>query len=182
MEFLRYGRAAHDRATFDDSHLQTGAGEVSSTGEAIVARSDDHYVTLIHHRSEMWFRFREITLKPTISSKRLPGRVMDEDQDSAFPACNSAVPACNCAVGVPAVSRSTDHSQTDLAVVWRVGKRLEHVLVFFPVPTSARLCVRACADTVGNHRAASLHPRQLACLESCQSSGDRIAGVEERRR
>src|SRR5215510_16387359 len=56
MEFLRYGRATHDRATFDDSHLQTGAGEVSSTGEAIVARSDDHYVTLIHHRSEMWFR------------------------------------------------------------------------------------------------------------------------------
>src|SRR5262245_50893999 len=100
-------------------------------------------------------------------------RVMDEDQDSAFPACNSAfpacnsaVPACNSAVGVPAVSRSTDHSQTDLAVVWRVGKCVEHVPVFFPVPTSARLCVRACADAVGNHRAAGLHPRQLACLES----------------
>src|SRR5262249_5197060 len=56
---------------------------------------------------------------------------MDEDQDSAFPACNSAVPACNSSVVVPAVPRSTDQSQTDLAVVWRVGKRLEHVLVFF---------------------------------------------------
>jgi hypothetical protein len=56
MEFLRYSCAAHDRATFDDTHLQTGAGEVSSAGEAIVARSDDHYVTLVHHRSEMSFR------------------------------------------------------------------------------------------------------------------------------
>jgi hypothetical protein len=51
-----FGRAAYDRATFDDSHLQPGAGEVSSTGEAIVARSNDHYVTLIHRRSAMSFR------------------------------------------------------------------------------------------------------------------------------
>src|SRR5215475_12216664 len=56
MEFLRYGCAAHDRATFDDMHLQTGASEVSSAGEAIVARSDDDYVTLIHYRSETSFR------------------------------------------------------------------------------------------------------------------------------
>src|SRR5262245_10171339 len=103
---------------------------------------------------------------------------MDEDQDSAFPACNSAVPACNSAVGVPAVSRSADHSQTDLAPVWRVGKRLEHVPVLFSVLTSTWLRVCACADTMGNYRAASLHPHRLACLESSQSSGDRIAGVE----
>jgi hypothetical protein len=56
MEFLGYSRAAHDRATFDDLHLQPGAGEVSSTSEAIVARSNDHHVTLIHHRSAISFR------------------------------------------------------------------------------------------------------------------------------
>ena len=100
---------------------------------------------------------------------------MDEDPDSAFPACNSAV-------RVPAISRSADLSQTDLAVVWSVGKRLEHMPVLFPVLTSARLCVRARTNTVGNCLAASLHPRRLACLKSCQSSGDPIAGVEERRR
>src|SRR5262245_21227788 len=61
MEFLCYGRAAHNRATFDDSHLQPGAGEVSSAGEAIVARTNDHYVTLIPNRSEDLVKFRRYT-------------------------------------------------------------------------------------------------------------------------
>jgi len=62
MPTPHYSRARDQRCTlrpsltFDDSHLQPGAGEVSSTGEAIVARSNDHYVTLIHHRSAMSFR------------------------------------------------------------------------------------------------------------------------------
>src|SRR5215207_9672419 len=85
------------------------------------------------------------------------------------------------AIGVPYLSGAANHCQTDLALVWRSGQRLEHMPVLFSVYPLDRLSVCPWADTLVFTKAASHDSCGDAGRQLSYPSDSCVCDVENRR-